>query len=131
MFNPDFRVFGLRVYLRNKDSMLCPVPTAAPLTQYPDTTTSTVTPHFPNYHQQRRPSHTRSPAFPAAYSTLKPPSYDDTIILDDIIRERGNAASSHRPSLARVCAVALTLLGLHVLLARCFVGRPLCTFSTR
>ncbi|XP_041365630.1 uncharacterized protein LOC121380738 [Gigantopelta aegis] len=30
MFNPEFRVFGLHIWLRNADNMLCPVPTRPP-----------------------------------------------------------------------------------------------------
>ena len=114
MFNPDFRVFGLRVYLRNKDSMICPIHTPTPA---PKTATSTTTTHRP-----WRPQ-TRKPLVPATYTTLKPPSYDDTIILDDIIRERENSASAARMkyTLARVCGVVLTLVGLHALLMRCLV----------
>ena len=30
MYNPEFRVFGLHIWLRNADNMLCPVPTKPP-----------------------------------------------------------------------------------------------------
>ena len=114
MFNPDFRVFGLRVYLRNKDSMICPIHTPIPASK---TTTSTTTTRRP-----WRPQ-TRKPKVPATFTTLQPPSYDDTIILDDIIRERENSASSTRmkTTFVHVCGVVLTLVGLHALLMRCLV----------
>ncbi|KAL8601993.1 hypothetical protein ACOMHN_008485 [Nucella lapillus] len=130
MFNPDFRVFGLRIYLRNKDSMICPIrtPIPAPRTTAPaptHTPSAPRTPPYPYPHRPRRP-HT-SP--PGTYKTLKPPSYDETVILDEDIRERESGASSisfllpggsggagGQVAVTRVLGVALTLLGLHVLL---------------
>ncbi|XP_070200891.1 uncharacterized protein [Littorina saxatilis] len=122
MFNPDFRVFGLRIYLRNKESMICPIHTPGPAAR--TITATTTTTHRPYRHPR-----TRSPLqIPSSYTTLKPPSYDDTIILDDIIRERENSASavtlgySYHSWAVRCGGVILTLLGLHALLMRLLVG---------
>ncbi|XP_076471171.1 uncharacterized protein LOC143301051 [Babylonia areolata] len=124
MFNPDFRVFGLRIYLRNKESMICPIrtPVPAPRTTAPPAPTplrpNNRTP-YPYPHRPRRP-HT-SP--PGTYKTLKPPSYDETVILDEDIREQESGASALLQRGASgwwrgAAGVALTLVGLHVLLQR-------------
>ncbi|XP_076450720.1 uncharacterized protein LOC143286807 [Babylonia areolata] len=136
MFNPDFRVFGLRVYLRNKDSMICPIRTPAPL---PAAANNNNNNHHNHHHNNNNPAPTtpttpsprggplrpwrtrtrhpaRTPGGEGSFSTLKPPSLDDTLILDDIIRQRESAAPSTRHA-AHVLRVLVTLLaGLHALL---------------
>ncbi|KAL8589217.1 hypothetical protein ACOMHN_017019 [Nucella lapillus] len=128
MFNTDFRVFGLRVYLRNKDTMICPIHTPVPPAVNPhhqptDTNTTSTTspaPHRPWRTRTRQPVGRAPGSRP--FTTLKP-SLDDTIILDDIIRQRQNAAAvslqrSCATYPARVLGVSLTLVGLHAVLRR-------------
>lgn len=150
MFNPEFRVFGLRVYLRNKESMICPVNTPLPNTKAPPelggrggSAGEVDNPDTPgNFYPGQRPfqpqpqPHTRSPAFPGGYTTLRPQFYDDNVIKDQETREReSGAVSTHlrsflSPSFFGLTAkgghlvVALTLLGLHALLAHCLLGWP-------
>nr|KAG5702362.1 hypothetical protein BaRGS_002144 [Batillaria attramentaria] len=120
MFNPDFHVFGIRVYLRNKDTMICPIHTPTPAYGGGGgvtTTTTSTTRTTPRYHHHN----TRLPGIrPRSRTTLKPPSYDDTIILDDIIRERENSALALRVghSVLQVLSGVALLLGLQALLTR-------------
>ncbi|XP_067656198.1 uncharacterized protein [Haliotis asinina] len=70
MFNKEFSVFGIHIWLRNEDKMLCPLPTVMPQTKRPPTT----------------------------YKPKKTRPTENNIILDKIIRDReeqsGSAASS-------------------------------------
>ncbi|PVD33422.1 hypothetical protein C0Q70_04678 [Pomacea canaliculata] len=99
MFNPQFRVFGLSIYLRNKDTMICPIITQTPA-PIPSTTTTTTTSAASYPFLTRRP---QAPP-PSPQLTSKPPSYDDTIILDEEIRKQSeSAATVQRPDYWLVC----------------------------
>lgn len=118
MFNPDFAIFGLRIYLRNKDTMICPILTENPnYVDGPSTTATTTTTN--SYHRHN----TRLPGIrPQPRTTHKPPSYDDTIILDDIIRERENGAAGlgfwNSNSVAQAAGRLVLVLALQALVVR-------------
>lgn len=120
MFNPEFRVFGLRIYLRNKEAMICNSPTPSPTTPFflfLNTTTAKA--------QATRPIFHDTPIKPI---TPNPPSYDDTIILDDVIREQENSGGEELArtlwtSYVNICCAALCLLGLQAMVVRfCLQG---------
>ena len=109
MFNNNFRVFGIRVYLRTKESLICPIravgQTKTPVrTLFPTshsaliTTTQKLSPNnVIRLHHHENPDRARPQAVvggPVNQVTLRPFTYDETIIFDDAILQRQTSSSS-------------------------------------
>ncbi|XP_059167857.1 uncharacterized protein LOC131949908 [Physella acuta] len=111
MFNPEFHVFGIRIYLRNEHTMTCPrhhVPGDSDdygdnLSEDTDESTKTQEVTF-------RPLFNREPS-PSLNSTVGPrgaPKYmnpKNNIIVDDVTRGKNNRASMNNVSLTLMCAL--------------------------